>query len=155
MIAIYWKAGDRPSTSTLISTGKRTSAFTIPSSTLESLSATSSKHPRSNFSVGTLAAVGIVPALAIVTAASFMGLLIHRRKIRSSKKKRDGKYRKPELDALDTTKNFVDGGQPVELFAVDGARELGVGTPHELEAPNTVHELQDSRYASAGRLRDT
>ncbi|KAI9706158.1 MAG: hypothetical protein M1820_004919 [Bogoriella megaspora] len=154
MFRLYWKASDRPRTSSpeehpTITAGPTTNR----SSTISSPTSVSEPLPILNggLTTGTKTAIGVVVPLVVIGTAAAISALLFRRRKRAYQERTWIDYDKPELDASNAKKSTLNGEliaelpteSRVEARAID--REgLGNDNPHELPVPSLMHELSDS-----------
>ena len=149
MIPLYWKASDRPPSSTITSHHKMpsTTNSTVSPTSNSTVSPTSShsSHPDKIVSTGVKATASVVPTAVVVLAIALLGVYFYRKRKRSSRMEAVTEYHKPELDGSAAANNIEHDRRAMEP-SLEGMTHEVEGQParSELAAPIYVHELQGS-----------
>ena len=144
MVQLNWKDEDRAEFSRILASTAATSNTTLVESAVPTSALASTQA--SGLSTSGKIAIGAIVPFIVLAASGLLGFAVYRWRARKHRKMDAVEHRdKPELDASNTAKKALLGGQLAELTPSVQVHEADNGARHELEAPNVTHEIGDSR----------
>jgi hypothetical protein len=148
MITMVWKASDRDQADSRYHAAHFQSTLSPSNSAQGMPKSTDTVQYSHSLSIGTKIAIGVGVSLSTIFLLILSAYVLLRQRRRQNRSALGQGYDKPELSASAAVLYTNVDGEPVELSALGGVREIGEGLPHELVAPKVTHELANVKRHS-------